>query len=274
MNRKRGGGMKPFLVWAGGKYRIIERVLDALPTGNRLVEPFVGSGAVFLNAGFDTATVADSNQDLIGLYQIIQAEGEAFAHYAAALFVPENNTETVFYQYREEFNASKDLARKAALFVYLNRHCFNGLCRYNGKGKFNVSFGRHAKPQFPMTEMLGFHQKSQSVTFNVADFRGTLDSVPEGSVVYCDPPYAPLTATANFSSYTAAGFGLKDQQDLAIAARMLRERNIPVVISNHDTEFTRSIYSDARIVSFDVQRFISSDAKNRGKAAELLAIYD
>ena len=98
--------------------------------------------------------------------------------------------------------------------------------------------------------------------------------MPEGSVVYCDPPYAPLTATANFSSYTAAGFGLKDQQDLAIAARMLRERNIPVVISNHDTEFTRAIYSDAKIVSFDVQRFISSDAKNRGKAAELLAIYD
>ena len=266
--------MKPFLKWAGGKYRIVERILAALPAGKRLVEPFVGSGAVFLNAGFDTATVADSNQDLIELYQIIQAEGEAFAQYAAALFVPENNTEAVFYQYREEFNASSDLARKAALFVYLNRHCFNGLCRYNGKGKFNVPFGRYAKPQFPMAEMLGFHQKSQCVTFNVVDFRGTLESVAEGSVVYCDPPYAPLTATANFSSYTATGFGLKDQQDLASSARKLRERNIPVVISNHDTEFTRFIYADAKIVSFDVQRFISSDAKNRGKAAELLAIYD
>ena len=118
---------RPFLKWAGGKYRIVDRILSALPDGQRLVEPFVGSGAVFLNAGFEAATVADSNQDLIGLYQIIQSEGEAFAQYAAALFTPENNTETVFYQCREEFNTISDVARKAALFVYLNRHCFKGM---------------------------------------------------------------------------------------------------------------------------------------------------
>ena len=266
--------MKPFLKWAGGKYRIVERILAALPAGKRLVEPFVGSGAVFLNAGFESATVADSNQDLIELYQIIQAEGEAFAQYAAALFVPENNTEAVFYQYREEFNASKDLARKAALFVYLNRHCFNGLCRYNGKGKFNVPFGRYAKPQFPMAEMLGFHQKSQCVTFNVADFRDTLESIAEGSVVYCDPPYAPLTATANFTAYHTNSFNLEQQVLLAQKAESLMKKRIPVLISNHRTPLTQEWYKNAAETHIvKVRRSISSNGGTRKKVDELLALY-
>lgn len=92
-------------------------------------------------------------------------------------------------------------------------------------------------------------------------------------MVYCDPPYAPLTATANFSSYTQAGFSLADQQALADYARKLRARGVPVVISNHDTAFTQAIYAEAKILAFDVQRFISSDAGNRGKAAELIAVY-
>jgi DNA adenine methylase len=265
--------MKPFLKWAGGKYKIIDRVLDALPKGEQLIEPFAGSGAVFLNAEYDEYLIADTNADLINLYKQIQTEGREFVTYAAALFLAENNTEVAYYNFREEFNACTDVARRSALFIYLNRHCFNGLCRYNSKGGFNVPFGRYAKPAFPEKEILNFYEKSKRAIFEIADFKLTMSKASKRSVVYCDPPYAPLTVTSNFSDYTSSGFDFTDQQALADSAKNLTSRGIPVVISNHDTEFTRFIYEDAKILSFDVQRFISSDAKNRNKAAELMACY-
>ena len=265
--------MKPFLKWAGGKYKIIDRVLDALPKGKKLIEPFVGSGAVFINAEFDEYLIADTNADLINLYKQIQTEGNEFVTYAAALFLPENNTESAYYKFREEFNNCTDVTRKSALFIYLNRHCFNGLCRYNSKGGFNVPFGRYAKPVFPEKEILNFYEKSKRAIFEIADFKLTMNKASKDCVVYCDPPYAPLTATSNFCDYTSSGFNFADQQALADSAINLTLRGIPVVISNHDTEFTRSIYSDAKIRTFDVQRFISSDTKNRNKAAELMACY-
>lgn len=265
--------MKPFLKWAGGKYKIIDRVLKELPKGERLIEPFAGSGAVFLNTEYDEYLIADTNADLINLYQQIQTEGREFITYAASLFLPENNTEEAYYHFREEFNVCSNIPRRSALFIYINRHCFNGLCRYNSKGGFNVPFGRYAKPAFPEKEILNFYAKSKRAVFEIADFKLTMNKAHKGSVVYCDPPYAPLTATSNFSNYTSSGFDFADQQALADSAKKLTLRGVPVVISNHDTKFTRSIYADAKIKAFDVQRFISSDTKNRNKAAELMACY-
>jgi len=265
--------MKPFLKWAGGKYKIVDRILSALPKADTMVEPFVGSGAVFLNANYESYLLADTNSDLINLYLEVQKSGDNFIDYALGLFVPENNTEEVFYRLREEFNQCTEIRRRAALFVYLNRHCFNGLCRYNSKGRYNVPFGRYAKPKFPIEEVQNFHQKSQKAEFILSDFRTTLRSVSGSAVVYCDPPYAPLTLTSNFSDYTQDGFSAKDQQDLALEANALRASGIPVIVSNHDTEFTREIYSGAVISEFKVQRFISSKASNRTKAAEMLAVF-
>lgn len=265
--------MQPFLKWAGGKYKIMDRILKTLPKGRRLIEPFAGSGAVFLNADFEEYLITDINSDLITLYQQIQANGKDFIAYASTLFTPENNVESAYYALRAEFNACTEPARRSALFVYLNRHCFNGLCRYNSRGQFNVPFGRYLQPAFPQIAMLNFHEKSKHAVFEVADFKTVMEKAEVGSVVYCDPPYAPLTTTANFSSYTQDGFTLADQQALADCAKRLTVRGIPVVISNHDTAFTRSIYAEAKITSFEVQRFISRDANNRNKAAELLACY-
>lgn len=275
--------MKPFLKWAGGKYKIIDRVVSALPPGQgkRLIEPFVGSGAVFLNADYESYLLADTNPDLINLYKYIQKEGANFVDYAAPLFIPANNTEAAFYRLRDEFNMCTDTKRRSALFIYLNRHGFNGLCRYNTSGKFNVPFGRYSRPAFPTDEIFNFHQKSQKANFIISDFRTTLNEVKDAAkglkgaitheVVYCDPPYAPLTATANFSHYTQDGFNLSDQAELAALAGILQKIGIPVIISNHDTEFTRTIYQGADILDFDVQRFISSKTQHRHKAAELIA---
>ena len=265
--------MKPFLKWAGGKYRLVELIKSTLPEANRLIEPFVGSGAVFLNSEYSDNLLADSNADLINLFLIIQKEGQSFISDCHELFIPENNTELAFYKFRKEFNSIDDLRRKAALFVYLNRHCFNGLCRYNSKGEFNVPFGRYSKPTLQEKEMFYFHEKSKHAVFEVADFLTTMEKANYGDVIYCDPPYVPLSATSSFTSYSKGGFGLDEQNALAGMAKKLQKKGITVVISNHDTVFTNEVYHPAKIITFDVQRFISSDTKNRNAVGELLAIF-
>jgi DNA adenine methylase len=265
--------MKPFLKWAGNKYQIIERLLTALPTGNRLVEPFVGSGAVFLNTHYPDYLLADSNQDLISLYQYLQVEGDQFIQACHAFFTAENNQNEAFYRLRTLFNTTTEKRLKALLFVYLNKHCFNGLCRYNAKGGFNTPFGHYKKPYFPEKEMLFFYEKAKHAVFDSADFLTTLSKVRPGDVVYCDPPYVPLSKTANFTNYSASGFGHDQQVLLASMADILAAKGITVVISNHDTEFTRSAYQKASISSFSVQRFISCVGSNRQKATEVLAVF-
>jgi DNA adenine methylase len=265
--------MKPFLKWAGGKYRLVDRIKSALPPGNRLIEPFVGSGAVFLNTDYKSYLLTDSNPDLINLFKYLQKEGQNFINYCSSFFTAENNNELTFYQFREEFNTTTDIRKKSALFVYLNRHCFNGLCRYNSKGGFNVPFGRYSKPAIPEDDMFSFYQKSENAIFEVADFRETMKKAKAGDVIYCDPPYVPLSATSSFTSYAKGGFGIEEQNDLAAMAKQLQSKGITVVISNHDTEYTNEVYKPAEIIKFNVQRFISSDTKNRNAVGELLAIF-
>ncbi len=264
---------KPFLKWAGGKFRLIERIGQVLPKGQRLIEPFVGSGAVFMNTDYPEYVLSDANPDLINLYRHLKEEGQDFIDDAKKYFCPEQNTPDAFYLNRAEFNDTTDTRLKATLFIYLNRHCFNGLCRYNSSGQFNVPFGKYKAPPFPEREMLAFCVKSKHASFTVSDFKSAMNAAKPGDVVYCDPPYVPLSATSNFTDYATGGFGMQDQQDLADLARELSARGVPVVISNHDTPWTRANYAPAKILAFDVQRFISSDTANRGKAGEILALF-
>jgi DNA adenine methylase len=266
--------VKPFLKWAGGKLRIVDRIKTVLPVGRRLVEPFVGSGALFLNTDFDAYLLADVNPDLINLYRQLQQEGQGFIDYCFTFFTAATNSETAFYRLRQQFNQTIDGREKAALFVYLNKHCYNGLCRYNAKGAFNVPFGRYKQPYFPAVEMAHFQQKAQQACFQVQDFVATMAAAEAGDVVYCDPPYTPLSATANFTSYSASIFGVAEQHKLAAMAEELRSRGITVLISNHDTPFTRALYATAdEHLYFGVQRHISCDGANRSKADEVLAVY-
>lgn len=265
--------MKPFLKWAGSKYRIVDKIKAVLPNGARLIEPFAGSASVFLNTHYEANLISDANADLINLYKVIQLDGQAFIDYTERLFLPETNQALMFYEYRSEFNLSTDIYRKSALFVYLNRHCFNGLCRYNSSGGFNVPFGRYTKPTLPKNEILNFSQKSKDAVFLHADFEVAMEQATLGDVVYCDPPYVPLNATSSFTDYTKGGFGVEQQKRLATLAVELMEKGIPVIISNHNTPFTRDVYSRAKVDSFDVQRFISGTVSNRNKASELLAVF-
>jgi DNA adenine methylase len=252
----------------------VERIRRILPEGKRLIEPFAGAAAVFMNTDYASALLSDSNADLISLYSVLKEEGEQFARYCGSLFVPENNVPEAYYALRDEFNSTHNKRRKAALFLYLNRHGYNGLCRYNAKGLFNVPVGRYVKPYFPAEEMLAFHAKAQRAEFQVADFRDVMRQARPGDVVYCDPPYVPLSRTANFTGYGKAGFSEDDQCELVRISEELAEHGVPVVISNHDTSFTVHAYRNAQITRFPVQRFISRNGQNRGRAGELLALFN
>lgn len=130
--------MKPFLKWAGNKFQIVKQVREILPIGKRLIEPFVGSGAVFLNTDYPQYMLSDANGDLIHLYTTLQEEGEIFVAYCRQFFGPDHNNPDVYYGRRALFNDTEDKRLRSALFLYLNRHCYNGLCRYNAMGGFNV----------------------------------------------------------------------------------------------------------------------------------------
>jgi DNA adenine methylase len=265
---------RPFLKWAGSKYRIINHIQEMLPEGERLVEPFAGSGAVFLNTDYSRYLLADNNADLITLYQILGDQGERFIERCARLFRDATNKEDYYYRRRNEFNKTSDAERKASLFIYLNRHGYNGLCRYNSKGGFNVPFGRYKKPYFPADEMSAFHEKSKNAQFIHLDFAAVFADLKAGDVVYCDPPYVPLSKSSNFTTYSAGGFDLGQQQLLAHLANQTRQQNIPVLISNHNTQFTRKAYKSAdNIKRLQVRRFISCNSQQRQNASELLALF-
>lgn len=264
---------KPFLKWAGGKFRCIDIILSHLPTSQRLIEPFTGSGAVFVNSSFSDYILGEDNADLINLFNHLKKEGESFINYCATFFSKENNQEERFYFLRNEFNLLQYNRRRAGLFLYLNRHGYNGLCRYNQQGIFNVPFGRYVQPYFPRHEMLYFYNKSQQVNFIKSDFRHTFTLAKPGDVVYCNPPYVPLSSSANFVAYTNKKFSEGDQIELANRAITAAEQGIKVIISNHDTPFTRHYYQQATIISFPVKRFISCNSYTRKPVQELLAIF-
>jgi DNA adenine methylase len=266
---------RPFLKWAGAKTRLVAAIRTAAPAdARRLIEPFTGSGAVALNLGYPRALLADTNADLIDVYRELKRSGENFISACEKFFTPRHNSAKTYYKLRDEFNASTDRRRKAALFVYLNRHGYNGLCRYNSRGGYNVPFGRYDAPYFPRKEMENVRRLLRRCTLRRADFRAIVAAAGDGDFVYCDPPYAPASATANFTSYARGGFGSLDQADLLAACLAARRRGACIAISNHDTLDTRRLYARAdEIISLSVARHISRDGRNRTRAKELLVIY-
>ena len=264
---------RAFLKWAGGKYPLLDDIKRHLPQGECLIEPFVGAGSVFLNTDFSRYILADINSDLISLYNIVKTRTDEYVQASRELFMPETNQAEVYYRFREEFNASEDPFRRAVLFLYLNRFGYNGLCRYNLRGEFNVPFGRYKKPYFPEAELYHFAEKAQNAEFHCLSYEECMNRADSNSVVYCDPPYAPLSATANFTAYHTNSFSPKEQAHLAEMAEKLVSKQIPVLISNHDTPDTREWYRTAKHFQVKVRRSISSNGGTRKKVNELLALY-
>jgi DNA adenine methylase len=260
---------EPFLKWAGNKLPILGRIKATLPPGKRLIEPFLGSGAVFLGTDYPEYILNDNNADLINVYNQLQNRTRWFIDRCASFFDGEYNTPAMYLTARNTFRQT----HAPQLFPYLNRHCFNGLWRESKKSGFNVPFGSYKNPYFPSTEMLACANKLASpVTLVTGDFAAVMSLAGPGDVIYCDPPYVPLSVTASFTNYSGA-FLLDDQQRLAREARAAQKRGATVLISNHDTPVTRELYAGAEITAFGVQRHISCNGQKREVAPEILALF-
>lgn len=263
------------LKWAGSKVRLMPQLLPHLPKGKRLVEPFAGSCAVMMNTDYDEYLIADVNPDLIYMYQSIQLDVEQFIDNARGFF--ENSTEQQYYLARACFNLESDWQQRAAMFLYLNRHCWRGLCRYNKRGHFNVPYGHYKKPYFPESEILAFAEKSKCATFICASYEETLGMVRTGDVVYCDPPYIPVSATSSFTQYHTDGFSDADQKELGLELFGLSLDGIPVITSNSDTPETRRIYGyeyGFNIIELLAPRSIGAKEGADSFDSELLMISD
>jgi DNA adenine methylase len=267
---------KAFLKWAGGKSQLLETILALMPKENsgRFFEPFVGSGVVALNVPHKRIVIADVNPGLIAVWSQLKNEGQSFIDFAEKYFTPAFNTEGMFYEMRSKFNAAFHEDVKAASFLYLNRHCFNGLCRFNAKGEFNVPYGKYAKPYFPKVELEQAMVVATRMEVFEEDFGNIMNMATEGDVVYCDPPYIPLSVTSNFTAYSKGGFGMDEQIRLKDRAERLRDRGATVILSNNDVPLARELYKKAdEIHEVQVRKAISCKSDGRKKSGEIIAVY-
>lgn len=274
--RKNTKDMRSALKWAGGKKKLVDDIKGLLPLKNkkRLIEPFVGGGSVFLNMEFEDYLLVDMNKDLINLFNIMKNDSSKFIVEAEHYFQSQYNIPEKYYELRKEFNASADPFYRSLIFLYMNRHGYNGLCRYNKSGGYNVPFGRYKKPYFPKAEMELFAEKSQRAEFMQGDFTVAFSQAEVGDVIYCDPPYSPINRTSNFTSYAGNTFDDQEQIRLVACVEEAARKGIPSLISNHDVKFTREIYSGAtKIAKLKVQRSISRKGQGRVKIGELMALY-
>lgn len=267
---------RPFLKWAGGKARQVQHIIKFFPSDTtRLVEPFVGAGSVFLNSHYDEYWLNDINTDLINTFRDLKATPDTFIQDVKSFFSGKYNTEEIFYELRARFNQTNDIYERSILFVYLNRHCFNGLCRYNRQKHFNVPYGRFDQIYFPETEMRQFAEKLNQTNTILTnwDFSACFQGLRQNDMVYCDPPYVPLSRTANFTEYASFNFNLTTQRLLVALAEKARAQNITTLISNHDMDITRTLYKSAKISAVEEIRSISGRERGRKKAKELYAFF-
>lgn len=265
---------RPFLKWAGGKFSLLSELDRHIPAGNRLIEPFVGGGSVFLNSDkHERFLLADVNPDLINLYTMLDVDHIRVLSFAQELFKRAAN-EDAYMELREEFNSQRLSApERAAAFLYLNRHCFNGLMRYNRSNQFNVGYGSYAAPHFPTEEVKAFKSRSHKCVFMTAGYRQTLSLAGDGDVVYCDPPYEPLPGTDGFTSYSGAGFSWADQVALAECCVAAHQRGAKVVISNSSAPKVIEFYEQhgLKIHHVSARRAMSSKPGTRSAASDIIA---
>jgi len=260
--------MSTILKWAGNKTDVMSHLKKHLPAGPRLVEPFAGSCAVMMETDYPSYLVADINPDLINLYQQIKDNSENFIAVAKGFF-ERANTEKVYYEIRSNFNFPGETTNfwRAVFFLYLNRHCYRGVCRYNKRGLFNVPYGNYKKTYFPETEIRAFAEKAKRATFVCAGYEETLALLLPGDVIYCDPPY-----DGTFAGYHTAGFSEDDQYRLASILERRSSEGHPVVASNSDTLLIGSLYRNFTLHKITTARSVGVAAGKSKSAAEVIAV--
>ncbi len=262
---------RPFVKWAGGKGQLIPHLRPRLPKSyRRYVEPFVGGGAVFFSLQPGIALIADANPDLVEVYKVVRDSVDALI---VALDRHQPNVLDQDYYYDQRSSSPDDAVERAARFIFLNKTCYNGLYRVNRRGQFNVPFGRYKRPPglYDADNLRRASALLQPAEIRRADFEDTLAEAGQGDFVYLDPPYDPLSATANFTGYTKGSFGRDEQARLARATHDAAKRGAKVLLNNSDTPLVRELYRDFHLIEIaDLRRAINSDPTKRRGATELI----
>jgi DNA adenine methylase len=264
----------PFLKAVGGKTTLLPEILPRLPAKIKTYyEPFVGGGAVFFalvaEGRFGRVVLGDANEEFMRTYAAIVQDVNGVIR-ALKKHVYD---EKLYYIVRAQDPQSLHAVARAARLIYLNKTGFNGLYRVNRKGEFNVPFGRYTNPTICDEEnLVAVGRVLQQAALTSLDFEQTVTPAKCGDVVYFDPPYVPLSTTSNFTTYTAGGFGLKDQKRLRDVAKKLDARGVHVLLSNSDTPLVRKLYAGFRIEKVRAPRRINSKGGKRGDVGEVLIL--
>ncbi|MCI9078718.1 MAG: DNA adenine methylase [Lachnospiraceae bacterium] len=296
-NKKEEKAIKPFLKWAGGKGQLLREIEKYYPfekgTITKYAEPFVGGGAVLFDIlskyGLEEVYISDINAELINAYRILRDDIDELVTMLQVMqneFVPMDTDErkTYYMVKRERFNDLKINGdetiniEKAALMIFLNKTCFNGLFRVNKKGLFNVPMGSYKNPMIcDENNLQAISQKLQKVNIVCGDYKLSKDFIDEHTFVYFDPPYRPLTDTASFTAYTENLFNDDSQKELASFVDELNKKGAKIVVSNSDPknsntddDFFDDIYSAHKIKRVEATRMINCNGESRGKIKELL----
>lgn len=265
----------PVVKWVGGKRQLLSEISPLLPKRiTSYCEPFLGGGAVLFSIQPSKAIVNDLNSDLITVYEVIRDDVEELID---NLKKHENSSE-YFYTIRDmdrnkETYAAMSKVERASRLIYLNKTCFNGLFRVNSSGEFNSPFGHYKNPNIvnePVLRAVNKYFSSSNITFCNEDFAVTLGRISKGSFVYLDPPYDPVSDTANFTGYNRGGFDRNEQIRLKQCCDELTQRGVKFMLSNSATTFIKELYKDYDISIVQAKRAINSDASKRGAIEEVL----
>ena len=265
---------RPFLKWAGGKAQLSSELGKRTPCHFHCYhEPFIGGGAFFFKLYREhkirTAYLSDLNTELIDAYTVVRDQVEAVIQILARY----PHRESFYYDLRAQDPWAMDKCSRTARMIYLNKTGYNGLYRVSKQGKFNVPFGRYKNPGYcDEANLRAVSQALQNVELSSTSFEKVLEKAVPGDFVYFDPPYVPVSKTANFTAYHANGFTENDQIKLRDASIELTLRGVKIMLSNSATDRVRALYSTPVFFMTKVQasRVINSNGKGRGKLTELI----
>lgn len=276
VSRARPFEARPFLKWVGGKAGLLLQFDEFFPARvDRYFEPFVGGGAVFFHLQHRfprmRAFLRDNNPELVATYQAVRdhpRELMARLDEHLACYLPER--ERYFFRVRSQHHLT-DIVARAARVVFLNKTCFNGLWRVNGRGEFNVPIGSHKNPALYERENIEAASFAlRDADLAVQDFRDTLNEMLCGDFAYIDPPYHPISLTSNFTSYTKGVFGADEQRELAARFADAARRGVRLVLSNSDAPFIHELYRSFSIRMVQARRAINCDGSKRGEVNEVV----
>lgn len=260
----------PFVKWAGGKRQLLDRISERMPEyfGNYF-EPFIGGGAVLFGLQPQNAVINDINPSLTNTYRIIKEKPENFINVIKKIDSEMwEDGKSYYYSLREHYNdklmKEEYDVELAALFVFINKHCFNGLYRVNGKGLFNVPYNNSRQESIDESSIMDVSEYLKKIKILTGDFEDACCEAKAGDFVFFDSPYAPLNPTS-FESYTKEGFDYESHKRLAALYDELTARGCYCMLTNHNTEFINELYGDKgyKIDVVSVKRFINSDASKR-----------